>query len=549
MSWLRRAGYTAIGFDTLHKSITGEAVLPRAPVIITFDDGFRDATEYASAILDRHGFTATFFLVAGLVGQTSRWMVPTPGVDLPLASWPKIRQLADAGFECGAHSLTHPKLAGLTDQACRRELVESREILESALQRSVVHLAYPYGSVDARVRQLAVHAGYHTGCSVNIGVASVRDDLMMLRRVPVTGQDSLIDFAWRLRRGHSLREAYRNWRHRRRNDNPARKLQVTELPRLSVVVPTYQRSALLARLLRALERQTLAPSHFEVIIIVDGSTDATADWLSDFRPAYKLTWKWQPNAGRATACNRGLALARGSVVVLLDDDMEPSRRLLQAHLDAHSCRTRLGVVGAAPVEGGPGLPAVGEYMARKFNRHLESLAAPGRQFGLRDFYSGNFSVRRDVIAEVGYFDEEFTTYGNEDLELSCRLKAAGVQIVFNAQAVAHQRYTKDVAAVVRDNIAKGGTAVLLASKHPAAITELKLTPHNRGPRWRRLIIDVMLALTRGWAAMPDRVVATMEVVDRFRLPGRDATFALAADYFFMLGAGAARRRADAAVRK
>ena len=323
---------------------------------------------------------------------------------------------------------------------------------------------------------------------------------------------------------------------------------MTEPVDLSVVVPTHQRSELLARLLRALERQTLPAHQFEVIVIVDGSTDATAEWLSHFRPSYGLTWRWQPNAGRAAACNRGLALARGSVVVLLDDDMEPTSQLLQAHLDAHARGPRLGVVGAAPVESEPGLPAIGEYMATKFNRHLESLAAPGRQFGLRDFYSGNFSVRLDVIAEVGYFDEDFTTYGNEDLELSCRLKAAGVRIVFNSEAVARQRYTKDVTAMARDNIAKGGTAVLLASKHPATLTELKLAPLNRGPRWRRLVIDGMLALTRAWASTPECVIAAMRLVDRHRLPGREAAFALAADYFFMVGAAAARRPASVAIR-
>ncbi len=220
MSWLRGVGYTSISFATLCRSLIGSAVLPSLPVIITFDDGFRDATDYAPAILDRHRLTATFFFVAGFVGETSRWMASTPGVDLPLAPWTKIRALADAGFECGAHSLTHPRLAGLADPDCRRELVESREILESALRRPVVHLAYPYGSVDARVRQLAVEAGYHTGCSVDIGVATVQDDLMMLRRVPVTGQDSLLDFAWRLRDGHSPGETYRRWRQRRRDLPP-----------------------------------------------------------------------------------------------------------------------------------------------------------------------------------------------------------------------------------------------------------------------------------------------------------------------------------------
>jgi glycosyltransferase involved in cell wall biosynthesis len=309
---------------------------------------------------------------------------------------------------------------------------------------------------------------------------------------------------------------------------------------LTVVVPTYQRCVLLEGLLRALASQTIPAEQYEVIVIVDGSTDRTSEMLSEFETRYSLTWRWQPNAGRATACNAGFALARGELVVLLDDDMEPPPTFLQAHAAAHPVGTRRAVMGAAPIVTPATPPAVVQYIARKFNRHLDALARPGRRFGLRDFYSGNLSVRRDVLLEIGGFDKDFTSYGNEDLELSCRLRMAGVEITFSAAAVAYQRYVKDFAALARDNVGKGKTAVLLATKHPTTLNELKLTALDRGPALRRLTLQGLVTLTRHWPATFDGVVRLMSAVGRLKPPGLDRVYGLATDYCYLLGAVAAR---------
>ena len=212
MRWLRTAGYNPITLDTLYASRIDAAVLPPRPVVITFDDGFRHCVRYAAEVLQGYAFSAVFFLVAGLVGRTSRWMIRERGIELPLADWTEARELLAAGFDCGAHSLTHPRLPSMPDAVCRDELETSRQILETGLRRKVVHLAYPFGAFDARVRALASEAGYHTACTTEIGLATSQDDPLALRRVPVTGQDTLPDFVWRLRTGRSLREAYQRWR-------------------------------------------------------------------------------------------------------------------------------------------------------------------------------------------------------------------------------------------------------------------------------------------------------------------------------------------------
>jgi peptidoglycan/xylan/chitin deacetylase (PgdA/CDA1 family) len=199
MRFLAWAGYTSVSLDALAEHLISQRPLPERPVVITFDDGFRSCIENAVPVLDRYGFTATFFIVAGLVGDRSRWLRELTADGLPLADWPMLRRLVEQGFQCGAHSLSHPHLPSLSADACRAELAESKRVLEEQLRRDVPHVAYPYGEYTAEVRALAVEAGYRTACAVRGGFSGADDDRFALRRIAVGGGDSLVDFGWRLR--------------------------------------------------------------------------------------------------------------------------------------------------------------------------------------------------------------------------------------------------------------------------------------------------------------------------------------------------------------
>src|SRR5262249_24405710 len=143
------------------------------------------------------------------------------------------------------------------------------------------------------------------------------------------------------------------------------------------------------------------------------------------------------------------------------------------------------VIGAVPIEPDEHSTSTEVYMASKFNAHLERLALPDHEFKLRDFYTGNFSIRRTNMLQVGGYDEAFRVYGNEDLELVLRLRQAGTEIFYSPAARARQHYTKNFAALARDNLAKGRTAVLLAGKHPETFSELKLASYSQGSlQWR-----------------------------------------------------------------
>lgn len=248
-----------------------------------------------------------------------------------------------------------------------------------------------------------------------------------------------------------------------------------DTPRVSVVIPTYRRRESVRRALTALAAQTLPPSEFEVVLAVDGSRDGTEAMAAALALPYELRVVSQENRGRAAACNLGVDNARGDLLVLLDDDMEPDPDLLLAHVRAHAASVDrpIGVLGAVP------MARCGSYVERKFTRHLAALAAVEEVTGVRDVYTGNFSVPRAVFEAAGRFDESFAEYGNEDVDLGVRLRRDGVRLVYRADASARQHHAKTLAERAADGTSKGRTAVLLARKHPDIWPELELARYRR----------------------------------------------------------------------
>jgi glycosyltransferase involved in cell wall biosynthesis len=319
------------------------------------------------------------------------------------------------------------------------------------------------------------------------------------------------------------------------------RIDADDQPVVSVVIPTYQRRASVERAVRALSRQALAPHEYEVIVAIDGSTDGTRESLDAMKTPYALRPVLKQRGGRASACNAGLRIARGRVVVFLDDDMEATYTLLSAHAAAHETAGPLGVVGAVPIGVDATSSPVTRYVASRFNGHLGNLAAPGYQFGLRDFYSGNFSALRETLERVGGFDESFTAYGNEDLDLSVRLRSAGVRLIFSAEAVAQQHYEKDFPALARDELEKGRTAVQFATKHPAWRGELKLSQRERGPFLRRAARDVLLTITSAWPPATERVIQTVSKLGERNASGLRHVYPIVLDYMYWLGVRSAER--------
>lgn len=210
LRWLALAGYHTISFDQLLAARAGNAALPAKSVIITFDDGLRDCVHYAPPLLVSYGMTATFFLVAGLMGGSSAWLAQEQAPIMPIASWQQARDLLAAGMSCEAHGLRHRRLAAIPPLQCQDELEQAKHLLESELGSPIRHIAYPFGSYNAAVRAQVMAAGYATACTTQKGRVTLTDDAFSLRRVPVYSFENIVDFAFRVRSGNSFREWLRS---------------------------------------------------------------------------------------------------------------------------------------------------------------------------------------------------------------------------------------------------------------------------------------------------------------------------------------------------
>jgi peptidoglycan/xylan/chitin deacetylase (PgdA/CDA1 family) len=200
IAWLAAAGYTPVSLD----EALGRADHGRR-VAITFDDGFAECAEHAAPILRRRRFGATFYLVAGLMGGSSRWLAAEGYAEMPLMSWGQARGLAAHGSWCQSHTMTHPHLPQLPLAERLAELRDSRALVEQQVEAPVRHLAYPFGAFDARVRAEAAAAGYATAVSIQHGFARGDEDRFGLPRIFIGGQTSLLDFVCLVHSGQTAR--------------------------------------------------------------------------------------------------------------------------------------------------------------------------------------------------------------------------------------------------------------------------------------------------------------------------------------------------------
>jgi len=200
----------------------------------------------------------------------------------------------------------------------------------------------------------------------------------------------------------------------------------------SVVTPTFNRRQSLARLLSGLAEQNYPANDFEVILVDDGSTDDTVEFLEGLQTPFTLRVVEQSHGGPAQARNAGVACARGEIVLFLDDDVFPQPDLLTLHARCH--RTTPGVVVIGPMlppDPWP-RPAWVRWEEEKLERQYQAMMSGLYRCTARQFYTANASLTRTLFLEVGGFDTGFTRA--EDVELGYRLRDAGAQFVFEPRA-------------------------------------------------------------------------------------------------------------------
>ncbi|MGF1568530.1 MAG: glycosyltransferase family 2 protein [Nodosilinea sp.] len=234
----------------------------------------------------------------------------------------------------------------------------------------------------------------------------------------------------------------------------------------SVVIPTYNRRAILEKCLRALEHQVFEASliaGYEVVLVDDGSTDGTVDWLRQHQGEFPHVSLFEQNhKGPAAARNYGVEVAQGDTIIFIDSDLVVLEGFLQAHAAALTT-------------------------AQQKNSHDRSFTygrvvntcnfddPTSEPFKVTDysqafFATGNVAIAKHWLEAAGLFDTQFTLYGWEDLELGVRLKQLGLTLIKVPEAVGyhwHPPFALDqVPSLIDKEIQRGRMGVLFYQKHP-----------------------------------------------------------------------------------
>lgn len=202
--------------------------------------------------------------------------------------------------------------------------------------------------------------------------------------------------------------------------------------RASIVIPSYNRCDRLRRVLEALAHQTVPATDFEVIVVSDGSTDGTDEFLHGHdlpRPVVAIT---QVNSGPGAARNRGVEAATAPVILFIDDDVIPAPDLVERHLAAQSELDDTVVIGPMLTPTDHAMSPWIDWEQRMLYKQYDDMQAGVYTATARQFYTGNASLPRQVFDASGGFDESYRRA--EDVELAFRLDDAGVAFHFDPTA-------------------------------------------------------------------------------------------------------------------
>lgn len=183
----------------------------------------------------------------------------------------------------------------------------------------------------------------------------------------------------------------------------------------SVIIPTHNRKNVLSKCIKAIDNQNYQANKYEIIIINDGSTDDTDEFIKSIETKAKLRYKYQKQSGPSKARNEGIRIADGKYIVFIDDDIIVTPDFLDAHIKAQKKEEKIIVQGPVIYTNNLDNPQEEEMKITDYSRAY--------------FATGNVSIKKKYLEKVGFFNETFTEYGWEDLELGRRLKKLKLKVI------------------------------------------------------------------------------------------------------------------------
>lgn len=257
-------------------------------------------------------------------------------------------------------------------------------------------------------------------------------------------------------------------------------------PKISVVIPTHNRSDSIIRLLTKLERSDFPLAEMECIVVCDGCTDDTVLKLQQFSADYIFKFIETPGSGAAYARHHGAMIASGDLLIFLDDDIDPAPQLLSSFHSLVQTKKDVGI-GFLILEEIPDKSWNRLYLNHWWETHFEQLSKPDHKFTYKDLTSGAFSLFRSFYVESDGFDTRFRC--REDYEFGHRLLKSGARFRFSKLAMGiHCDNVSDQNRLHRRKQSEGYWDVEIVRKHPELWDKTFLCVIHTTTSWRRWFI-------------------------------------------------------------
>ena len=251
-------------------------------------------------------------------------------------------------------------------------------------------------------------------------------------------------------------------------------------PLISLIVPTYNRLPILKKCLAALEAQTASQKDFEVIVIDDGSSDGTEEFMREHKAKFHLQSLRQKNSGTGTARRHGVEHATGEYLLLMNDDTIFDPAVIEEHLTAQKLYSaqKWAVLGnfVYPVEARK--RALTHFFCTNSFMFPQVDMEEGCPYGYSHFITCNLSIRREAVLQVGSFDGTYML--SEDTEMGIKLFERGYSVVYHPAAHAwHDHVQYVMPNLLRRARVYGQDYFYMFRKHPRVLREwampIKLT--------------------------------------------------------------------------
>jgi len=234
---------------------------------------------------------------------------------------------------------------------------------------------------------------------------------------------------------------------------------------LSVIIPTYNRLEKLKKTIKSAENQTLGKEDFEVIVVDDGSTDGTKDFMENFfaPEGFSLRYYFLEHSGPEKARNLGIEKSQGDIIFFCGDDTILHENLLEIHKKNHEEKKGIAVLGIALWDGSEKVTNFMRYLAPAGPQFHYNTIKDKNSAGFDHFYTCNISLPKKCL-ENEKFDERFCC-AFEDIDLGLRLEKKGLKIIFDPRAkVFHShRYDEEKFGARMEGVGRG--AVIFFDKY------------------------------------------------------------------------------------